>query len=332
MHKALLRTFAAAGLTLTLAMALVYSQASFAQGARNYPDKPVRIIVGYSPGGLPDTIARIIAQRLGEVWKQQIIVDNRPGANGLVGAEVVVRSVPDGYTLLVTDNSTHAIHPFLYAKMPFDPMKELIPVSMTARAPLYLATHPSFPANNMQELIALAKASPGKYSYGSSGIGSTHQLAMEFLKSSLGLDIVHVPYKGTGQSVPALVGGQVQMAFSGYTSLSAQVKDGRVKLLAINSLKRSPTTPNVPAIAEMIPGFDFAPTFGFFAPAGMPREIAAKIASDVADALKATEVATRFANLDIIPIGASGEEFSASLKADAERYSRAVKISGAKAE
>ena len=328
MQKPFLRLFTLACATLTLA----YSPAGISQGARNYPDKPVRIIVGYSPGGLPDTIARIIAQRLGETWKQQVIVDNRPGANGLVGAETVVRSAPDGYTLLVTDNSTHTIHPFLYAKMPFDPTKELIPVSMTARAPLYLAVHPSFPATSMQELISLAKASPGKYSYGSSGIGSTHQLAMEFLKSSLGLDIVHVPYKGTGQSVPALVGGQVQMAFSGYTSLSAQVKDGRVKLLGINSLKRSPATPNVPAIAEMIPGFDFAPTFGFFSPAGLPKDIAAKIAADVADALKAPEVATRFANLDIIPIGASGEEFAVSLKADAERYAKAVKLSGAKAE
>ncbi len=328
MQKTFLRLFTLACATLALA----YAPAGISQGARNYPDKPVRIIVGYSPGGLPDTIARIVAQRLGETWKQQVIVDNRPGANGLVGAETVVRSAPDGYTLLVTDNSTHTIHPFLYAKMPFDPTKELIPVSMTARAPLYLAVHPSFPATNMQELIALAKASPGKYSYGSSGIGSTHQLAMEFLKSSLGLDIVHVPYKGTGQSVPALVGGQVQMAFSGYTSLSAQVKDGRVKLLGINSLKRSPATPNVPAIAEMIAGFDFAPTFGFFSPAGLPKDIAAKIAADVADALKAPEVATRFANLDIIPIGASGEEFAVSLKADAERYAKAVKLSGAKAE
>jgi tripartite-type tricarboxylate transporter receptor subunit TctC len=303
-----------------------------AQGAKSYPDKPVRLIVGYAPGGLPDTIARIVAQRLSEVWKQQVIVDNRPGANGLLGAEVVAHSVPDGYTLLVTDNSTHAIHPFLYAKLPIDPNKDLIPVSMTAKAPLYLAVHPSFPANNMQDLIRLAKASPGKYSYGSSGIGSTHQLAMEFLKYSLGLDIVHVPYKGTGQSVPALVGGQVQMAFSGYTSLSAQVKDGRVKLLGVNSLKRSATAPNVPAISELIPGFDFAPTFGFFSPAGLPKDIAAKIAADVADALKSPEVATRFTNLDIIPIGGTGEEFSVALKADAERYARAVKVSGAKAE
>lgn len=326
------KLFYRAAILASALLCLAYSVSGLAQGARSYPDKPVRIIVGYSPGGLPDTIARIVAQRLSEVWKQQVIVDNRPGANGLVGAEAVARAAPDGYTLLVTDNSTHAIHPFLYAKMPFDPNKDLIPVSMTAKAPLYLALHPSLPANNMQEMIVLAKANPGKYSYGSSGIGSTHQLAMESLKASLGLDIVHVPYKGTGQSVPAVVGGQVQMAFSGYTSLAAHVKDGRIKLLAINSLKRSPTAPNVPAVAELIPGFDFAPTFGFFSPAGLPKDIAAKIAADVADALKAPEVAARFTNLDIIVIGGTGEEFTIALKSDAERYSKAVKMSGAKAE
>ncbi len=328
MNKITSRT---AALALTL-LCLAYSVSGFAQGARTYPDKPVRIIVGYSPGGLPDTIARIVAQKLGDIWKQQVIVDNRPGANGLVGAEAVARSAPDGYTLLVTDNSTHAIHPFLYAKMPIDPNRDLIPVSMTAKAPLYLALHPSLPANNIQEMIVLAKANPGKYSYGSSGIGSTHHLAMESLKATLGLDIVHVPYKGTGQSVPAVVGGQVQMAFSGYTSLAAHVKDGRIKLMAINSLNRSPTAPNVPAIAEIIPGFDFAPTFGFFSPAGMPKDLATKIGNDVAEALKAPEVASRFANLDIIVIGGTGEEFAVALKADAERYSKAVKMSGAKAE
>ena len=328
MHKTLLRISGLVCAMLTLA----YAAPGLSQGARTYPDKPVRIIVGYSPGGLPDTIARVVAQRLGEVWKQQVIVDNRPGANGLVGAEAVARSAPDGHTLLVTDNSTHAIHPFLYAKMPFDPNKELIPVSMTAKAPLYLAVHNSLPAGTMQEMIALVKANPGKYSYGSSGIGSTHHLAMESLKATLGLDIVHVPYKGTGQSVPALVGGQVQMAFSGYTSLAAHVKDGRIKLLGITSPTRSPTAPNVPAIAEMIPGYDFAPTFGFFSPAGLPRDIASKIGSDVADAIKSADVAARFTNLDIIAIGGTGEEFAVALKADAERYSKAVKMSGAKAE
>src|SRR5229473_2103219 len=247
--------------------ALAVAQAAFAQGAKNYPDKPVRVVVGYSPGGLPDTIARLIGQKLSESWGQQLVVENKPGANGILGAEFVAKAAPDGYTLLMTDNSTHAIIPFLFAKLPYDADRDLIPVSLTARAPLI-------------------QAAPGKYSYGSSGIGSTHHLCMEYLKASLNLDMTHVPYKGTGQSVPAVVGGQVPMVLSGYPTLAAHAKDGRVRLLAINSLKRSELAPDVPAIAETIPGVDFAPTFGLFAPNGTPREIVMKIGADVAQVVK----------------------------------------------
>src|SRR2546425_6416221 len=159
---------------ITLA-ALGAAQAAFAQSAKNFPDRPVRVVVGYSPGGLPDTIARLIGQKLSERWGQQFLVENKPGANGILGAEFVAKAAPDGYTLLMTDNSTHAIVPFLFAKLPYDAARDLIPVSLTARAPLFLAVHPSVKANSFQELIALIKAAPGKYSYGSSGIGSTHQ-------------------------------------------------------------------------------------------------------------------------------------------------------------
>src|SRR5712664_1525768 len=219
--------------------ALAIATAAFGQAAKSYPDKPVRVVVSYSPGGLPDTIARVIGQKLSERWGQQFVVENKPGANGILGAEFVAKAAPDGYTLLMTDNSTHAILPFLYSKLPYDADRDLIPVSLTARAPLFLAVHPSVKANSFKELIALVKAEPGKYGYGSSGIGSTHHLCMEYLKSSLHLQITHVPYKGTGQSVPAVVGGQVPMVFSGYPTLAAHAKDGRVRLLAINSLKRS---------------------------------------------------------------------------------------------
>jgi tripartite-type tricarboxylate transporter receptor subunit TctC len=313
-------------------VALAVAQTAFAQGAKAYPDKPVRVIVGYSPGGLPDTIARVVGQKLSERWGQQFVVENKPGANGILGAEFVAKAAPDGYTLLMTDNSTHAIIPFLFAKLPYDADRDLIPVSLTARAPLFLAVHPSVKANSFQELIALIKAEPGKYSYGSSGIGSTHHLCMEFLKSALGLEMTHVPYKGTGQSVPAVVGGQVPMVFSGYPTLAAHAKDGRVKLLAINSLKRSELAPDVPAIAETIPGFDFAPTFGLFTPNGTPREIIVKIGADMAEVVKQPDVVVRMKNLGIDPVGLSGEEWTVMLKADAERYSKAVKISGAKAE
>jgi tripartite-type tricarboxylate transporter receptor subunit TctC len=312
--------------------ALCGTQPALAQGSKTYPDKPVRVVVGYSPGGLPDTIARVIGQKLSERWGQQFVVENKPGANGILGAEFVAKAAPDGYTLLMTDNSTHAINPFLYSKLPYDADRDLIPVSLTARAPLFLAVHPSVNANSFRELIALVNASPGKYSYGSSGIGSTHHLCMEYLKASLHLEMTHVPYKGTGQSVPAVVGGQVPMVFSGYPTLVAHAKDGRVKLLAINSLKRSELAPDVPAIAETIPGFDFAPTFGMFAPNGTPRDIMVKIGADVAQVVKLPDVVERMKNLGIDPLGVSGDEWAKLLKSDAERYAKAVKISGAKVD
>jgi tripartite-type tricarboxylate transporter receptor subunit TctC len=311
---------------------LAVAQVALAQGAKGYPDRPVKVVVGYSPGGLPDTIARLVGQKLSEAWGQQFVVENKPGANGILGAELVAKAAPDGYTLLMTDNSTHAILPFLFTKLPYDADRDLIPVSLAARAPLFLAVHSSVKANSFPELIALIKAAPGKYSYGSSGIGSTHHLCMAYLAASLNLEMVHVPYKGTGQSVPALVGGQVPMVFSGYPTLASHAKEGKIKLLAINSLKRSELAPDVPAIAETIPGFDFAPTFGLFAPAGTPRDVMVKIGADVARVVKLPDVVERMKSLGIDPIGASGDEWAKLLKADAERYAKAVKISGAKVE
>jgi tripartite-type tricarboxylate transporter receptor subunit TctC len=312
--------------------ALAAAPAVLAQGAKGFPDKPVKVVVGYSPGGLPDTIARLVGQKLSERWGQQFVVENKPGANGILGAEFVAKAAPDGYTLLMTDNSTHAILPFLFSKLPYDADRDLIPVSLTARAPLFLAVHSSVKANSFQELVALIKAEPGKFSYGSSGIGSTHHLCMAYLAASLNLEVTHVPYKGTGQSVPALVGGQVPMLFSGYPTLAGPAKEGRIRLLAVNSLKRSELAPDLPAIAETIPGFDFAPTFGLFTPAGTPRDIIVKVGADVAQVLKLPDIVERTKSLGIDPLGLSGEEWAKLLKSDAERYSKAVKISGAKAE
>jgi tripartite-type tricarboxylate transporter receptor subunit TctC len=330
MKKSLARLACLASLGIFLHSQAVLGQSTSA--TQSYPDKPVRFIVGYSPGGLPDTVARIVAQKLGERWKQQIVVENKPGANSNIAADFVAKATGDGYTLLVTDNSTTAINPFLYAKMPFDAEKDLIPVVMVARAPLFLAVHSSVPANNLQELIALVKSKPGEFTYGSSGIGSTHHLCMEFLKSSLGLEITHVPFKGTGQSVPALVGGQVPMVFSALPSLAAYAKDGRVKLLVANSLRRAPFAQTIPTISETVPGFDFAPTVGILAPKGTPREIIARISADATEAVRLADTMTRMTNVGIEAVGTTPEEYAASLKADAERYSRAVKMSGAKAE
>lgn len=313
-----------------IALGLLFATQA-ALGQARYPEKPVRVSVGYAPGGLPDTVARVVAQKLTERWGQQVFVENRAGANSSIAAQYVAGAAPDGYTLLITDNSTHAINPFLYKKLSYDP-KSLAPVTLLARAPLYLAAHNSFPANSFAEMIALVKANPGKYTYGSSGIGSTHHLCMEFLKAALNLNMTHVPYKGTGQSVPAVVAGDVPLAWSAFPSLAAHAKEGKIKLLAVNSLKRSSSAPNLPAVAETIPGFDFAPTIGIFAPAAAPRSLIQKISADAKEALKSPDVIQRLAGLDIQPVGTTPEEYAASLNADAERYAKAVRISGATAD
>jgi tripartite-type tricarboxylate transporter receptor subunit TctC len=320
---ALLRGLAALALLLPF-------QSAFAQSAR-YPEKPVRVLVGYAPGGLPDTVARVVSQKMAERWGQQAVIENRAGANSGLAAELVANAPPDGYTLLVTDNSTHAINPFLYRKLPYDPAK-LLPISLVARAPLYLAAHSSFPANTLAEAIALLKANPGKFTFGSSGVGSTHHLCMEFFRAALGLDMAHVPYKGTGQSVPAVIAGQVPLVWSAYPSLAGSARDGRIKLLAVNSLRRSSSAPNLPAVAEIIPGFDFAPTVGFFAPAGTSRDLIARLSADASEAARSADVTAKLAGLDVQTVGSTPEEYAASLKDDEGRYAKAVKISGATAD
>jgi tripartite-type tricarboxylate transporter receptor subunit TctC len=314
-----------------LAASLLWPLQAQAQTGAKYPDKPVRFVVGAVPGGLPDTVARLVAQKLSERWGQQAVVDNKAGANGVLAADFVAKAAPDGYTFLLYDNTILAINPHLYQKLPYSE-RDLVTASFTARAPLFLAVHQSAGVNTFQELVARAKAQPGSLSYGSSGIGSPHHLGMEYLKSALGLEITHIPFKGTGQSVPALVAGQVPMVFSAYPSLAAFAKEGRVKLIAVNSPQRSKLAPQVPAIAETVPGFDFAPTIGVYAPRGTPREVLAKIGADIADIVKMPDIAERMAALGIEPVGASGEEWAAVLKADGERFSRIIKQTGTKAE
>jgi tripartite-type tricarboxylate transporter receptor subunit TctC len=297
-----------------------------------YPDKPVKVIVGYAPGGLPDTVARLTAQRLSERWGQQVLVENRASANGILAAELIAKSPADGYSLLVTDSSTTAVNPFIYQKLPYSP-NDLMPVSLLAKAPLFLAVHNSVPVNTFGELVAMARAQPGKMTYGSSGIGSTHHLSMEFIKSVLSLDIVHVPFKGTGQSVPALISGQVPMVFSAYPSLASHAKAGTVKLIAANSARRSALAPTVPTVAESgVAGFDFAPPIGILAPAAMAKDLAARISADAAAAVRVPEVTEKMAGVGIEAVGGTPEEYAAQLKADAERYARAIKAAGMKAE
>lgn len=303
-----------------------------AQTATGYPNRPIKFVVPYSAGGLPDTVARIFAQRLGDRLGQTVVVDNKPGANGVVAAQVLASSPKDGYTFLVTDGSMFSINPAIYKSLGYDFKKDFMPVSLAARAPLYLAVHPKLPVSTLQELIALAKAQPGTINYGSSGVGSTHHLTMEALKTSLGLQMTHVPFKGSGQSVPALIGGQVDVLFSALPSLIGFVKAGQVKLLANNAAQRSAQAPDVPAIAETIPGFDFAPIVGVLAATGTPANAIERIAAEMAVIAKMPEVIQTLNTAGIEPIGSGPADYSKAIVGENERLAKAITAAGIKAE
>ncbi|TMH45682.1 MAG: tripartite tricarboxylate transporter substrate binding protein [Betaproteobacteria bacterium] len=296
-----------------------------------FPARAIKIVVPYAAGGLPDTMTRAVTPKLGEALGQPVVVENMGGAGGISGVTEVARAQPDGYTLLVADVGQIAINPHLFSKLPYAPLKDLAPVSLIGTSPLYLVAHPSVPVNTLQELVAYAKANPGKLNYGSSGIGSIHHLATEALKAGFGIDLVHVPYKGTGQSVPALLGGQVALLYSALPSIAGHLKDGKVKILAISSAKRAAQTPDVPTVAESgIPGYDYVAEIGLLAPAGTPREIIQRLAGEVAKVVKQPDVVQRFTQLGIDPVGSTPQEYAALNKADYEKYARLVKASGAK--
>ena len=303
-----------------------------AQAPAGYPNKTIRFVVPYAAGGLPDTVARVVAQRLQEKIGQPVVVENRPGANGAVAAAALSTATADGYTFLVTDGSMFSINPKLYSKLGYNPNKDFIPVALIARAPLFLATNPKLPVSSFKEFVAYVKANPGKVNYGSSGIGSTHQLTMEALKSDFGLDMTHIPFKGTGQSVPALIGGQVEVLWSAYPSLAGFVKDNKVKILATNDAKRSAQAPDVPAIAEQVPGFDFAPIVGVLAPAGTPKGIIDKISAEIVAVAKMPETQKQFATSGIDPVGGNADEYAKAIAAENARMAKAIDAAGIKPE
>jgi len=306
---------------------------AFAACAQGYPNRPVKVVVPYAAGGLPDTMARLVGQKLGESLGQQMVVENRGGAGGIVGTNEVAKAAPDGYTLLVADVTQIAVNPHLFSNLAYDPLKELTGVSLLGTSPLYLVAHPSLGANDMKELIALVRSQPGKISYGSSGLGSIHHLAMEALKSGLKLDLVHVPYKGTGQSVPALLGGQVPLLYAALPSIESHVKAGRVKILAISTAQRSPQTPDIPTVAEAgITGYEFIAEIGYYAPSGTPREIVSRLAAEAQKAVKQPDVVQRFRQLGIDPVGSTPEAYNAANRASFEKYAKVVQAAGVKIE
>lgn len=324
------RRFLLLATAAAMAGALTLPTLANAQGA--YPNRPIKFVVPYSAGGLPDTVARIFAQRLGDRLGQSVVVDNRPGANGVVAAQALATAPKDGYTFMVTDGSMFSINPAIYKNLTYDYKRDFIPVSLAARAPLYLAANIKMPFNSLQEFIALAKAKPGTLNYGSSGIGSTHHLTMEAMKAALGLQITHVPFKGSGQSVPALIGGQVDVLFSALPSLSGFAKAGQAKLLASNAASRSSLEPNVPVIAEIIPGFDFAPIVGVLAATGTPASAIERISAEMAQIAKMPEVIETLHKAGIDPIGSSPANYHKAILAENERLAKTIPVAGIKPE
>jgi tripartite-type tricarboxylate transporter receptor subunit TctC len=301
--------------------------------AQDFPNHSIRMIVPYAAGGLPDTMTRIVQLRAAEFLGQPIVVENRGGAGGITGSDAVAKSPPDGYTLLVADVGQVAINPYIFAKLPYDPQKDLVPVTLIGTSALFLCLHPSVPANSFKELISYIKQNPGKLNYGSSGTGSIHHLATEALKAALGLDIVHVPYKGTGQAVPALLGGQVGMLYSSLPSIESHLKAGKLKIVAVSTAQRSPEAPEVPTVAELgVPGYNFAPEIGVLAPAGTPAAIVQKLSTELARAARHPDTVKRFTQLGIDAVGSTAQEYGAVIRASSQRYGEVVRISGVKAE
>jgi tripartite-type tricarboxylate transporter receptor subunit TctC len=319
-------------------VAAVVLVSGFAAGAAlaqapAFPTKPITVIVPYAAGGLPDTVARVVGQKLSDKWGQPVVIENKPGGNGVVAAQALATRPADGYTLMVTDGTMFSVNQYVYAKLPYDPLKDFTFITLIARAPLFLAVAPSVPAANFTEFVAMAKARPAFYTYGSSGIGSIHHLTMEAIKHQLGIDLLHVPFKGTGQSIPALVSGQVTTVWSAMPSIAGFVKEGKLKLIAVNSEKRSALGPDIATVSETsIPAFDFAPNIGISGPAGVPPAVAAKISADVIEALKDPALVERLKILGIDVVGGNAQDYMALLAADRVRFEKVIKIAGVKAE
>ena len=324
------RTFIVATAIAAAAVAMSATHPALAQAG--YPNKPIKFIVPYAAGGLPDTVARIFAQRLGDRLGQSVIVENRPGGNGVVAAQVLIASPPDGYTFLVTDGSMFSINPAIYKNLAYDFKRDFVPVSLAARAPLYLAVHPKTGVKTFAELVALAKSKPGVLNYGSSGIGSTHHLTTEAMKAALGIDIQHVPFKGSGQSIPALIGGQVDMAFAALPSLSGFVKTDRVNIVASNAAKRSPLAPDIPVIAETIPGFDFAVIVGVLAATGTPPAIVERLSTEIDAIARSPDAIAALNNLGVEPVGGKPADYAKAIQAENEHLAKAIRIAGLKPE
>ena len=301
--------------------------------AQAYPTRPIRLVVPFPAGGSLDVVARAIGQKLTEAWGQPVVIDNRPGAGGNIGADLVAKSAPDGYTILEGALSTHAVNVSLYAKMPYDPIKDFAPITLVAVTPNVLVLNVSYPVNSVPELLAYARANPGKLSFGSGSNGSAGHLAGELFKTEAGVDMVHIPYKGGAPAMQALLAGDTQLMFDNLANSAAQLKAGKLKALAVTTAKRSSLMPELPTLSETgLPGFDIYTWWGFMAPAGTPKEIIAKWNAEVTRILNSPEIKAFFAQQGAEPAPDSPEQFAALIRSEISKYAKIVKQSGAKVD
>jgi tripartite-type tricarboxylate transporter receptor subunit TctC len=299
--------------------------------APTYPTRPIRIVVPFPPGGATDILARDVAQKLTDAWGQAVIVDNRPGAGGNIGSELVAKAAPDGYTLEMGTVGTHAINASLYAKMPYDHVKDFAPVILVASVPNVLEVNPALPVNSVAELIAYAKANPGKLNFASSGNGTSIHLSGELFKVMAGVQMTHVPYKGSAPALQDLIAGQVQLMFDNLPPSLPQIKAGKLRALAVTSAARASALPDVPTVAEAgLPGFEASSWFGVLAPAGTPPAIVAKLNAEIARWLATPEAKEKLAKQGADAAGGSPEDFAKHIAAETAKWAKVVKESGAK--
>jgi tripartite-type tricarboxylate transporter receptor subunit TctC len=301
--------------------------------AQAYPDRPIRVIVPVPAGGTPDVVARMVAPGLSGLLGQQLVIDNRGGAGALIGTELAARAVPDGYTLFFTSPGPLTMLPHLHKQIAYDPLRDFAPVSLVCIGPFLLLTHPAVPVRSVKELIALARAEPGKLNYASAGNGTPNHLAMELFKSMAGVNITHVPYKGAPQAMTDLIGGSVELTFNSIPPALPHIRSGRLKLLAVAGVRRSAQLPDVPTVSEAgVSGFEATTWFGLLAPARTPRQIVARLNELVVKVVRAPELKSQLEILGYDAVGGSPNEFAAFIRAESEKYAKVVKLSGAKVD
>jgi tripartite-type tricarboxylate transporter receptor subunit TctC len=317
----------------SVGVAVMVAMLQSAAWAADYPARPIRMIVPYAPGGASDFFARIVAERLSAAWGQQVVVDNRAGAGGNIGSDIVAKANPDGYTMLLGTSGSNAVNPSLYSKMPYDAKRDLALIAMVASTANILVVRSAHPAKSVQDIIRMAKAKPGKVTYGSSGVGSVLHLSGELLKTVVGINIVHVPYKGTGPSMIDLLGGQIDMVFSNLPPAVPYVQEGRMRGLAITTAARSPVLPNVPTMIESgVPNYDVASWFGVMVPAKTPGAVAEKINREVQRILKTPKMQEQLKAQGADPMFKSAREANAFFHEEIAKWAKVIKASGAKAD